>query len=128
MTHGQIERQLRHELHAIVNRLGYMGMVGGSAAMAERAAALAGDLVEDAQIVEAQEVGVLSHERLARRARGLIMALERLKAGTYGTCEACGKLITPARLRALPSATTCVTCQQALEDGRARRLAGVSIP
>ncbi|MGE0816429.1 MAG: TraR/DksA family transcriptional regulator [Vicinamibacterales bacterium] len=37
-------------------------------------------------------------------------ALQRLDAGTYGRCARCGREIAPARLAALPSATTCVAC------------------
>ncbi|MGB7979667.1 MAG: TraR/DksA C4-type zinc finger protein [Candidatus Nanopelagicales bacterium] len=35
-------------------------------------------------------------------------ALERLRAGTYGVCEVCGRAIDPARLEARPTARTCV--------------------
>lgn len=34
-------------------------------------------------------------------------ALERLKAGTYGVCEACGQPIAEARLEAWPAARFC---------------------
>ena len=37
-------------------------------------------------------------------------ALRRMDAGTYGVCARCGRTIGPARLDALPSATTCVAC------------------
>lgn len=37
-------------------------------------------------------------------------ALERLDAGTYGTCEACGRQIPAARLEARPESTNCVDC------------------
>ena len=37
-------------------------------------------------------------------------ALERLAAGTYGTCESCGAPIPQARLDARPESTTCVEC------------------
>jgi DnaK suppressor protein len=37
-------------------------------------------------------------------------ALERLEAGKYGHCDACGGEIPAARLRAKPAATTCVDC------------------
>lgn len=40
-------------------------------------------------------------------------ALDRVLAGTYGTCEACGDRIDPRRLHAVPRATLCLTCQQA---------------
>jgi DnaK suppressor protein len=34
-------------------------------------------------------------------------ALERLEAGTYGVCEACGQPIAEARLEAYPAARFC---------------------
>lgn len=37
-------------------------------------------------------------------------AMARIDAGTYGRCATCGRAIAPARLAALPSATTCVAC------------------
>lgn len=37
-------------------------------------------------------------------------ALERLEAGTWGTCSVCGEAISPKRLAALPEASTCVGC------------------
>ena len=37
-------------------------------------------------------------------------ALAKIRIGNYGTCEICGKLIDPARLKAYPEATTCLDC------------------
>jgi len=37
-------------------------------------------------------------------------ALDRIAAGTFGSCARCGEAILPARLRAEPSARTCVAC------------------
>lgn len=42
-------------------------------------------------------------------------ALDRVEAGTYGTCEACGKPIGQARLKAKPAARFCVEDQARLE-------------
>jgi DnaK suppressor protein len=42
--------------------------------------------------------------------RQLQDALARIDAGTYGLCTNCGKSIAPARLVALPYASTCITC------------------
>ena len=42
-------------------------------------------------------------------------ALARIKAGTYGVCESCGKPIGKARLLAFPRATLCVECKQRQE-------------
>jgi DnaK suppressor protein len=39
-------------------------------------------------------------------------ALDRMEAGTYGTCESCGEPIGKARLQAFPRAVLCVTCKQ----------------
>ena len=36
--------------------------------------------------------------------------LKRIEAGTFGTCQTCGKPIAPERLEALPWATDCVEC------------------
>ena len=36
-------------------------------------------------------------------------ALERVRAGTYGICEVCGRPIAPGRLEARPTARTCVS-------------------
>ena len=37
-------------------------------------------------------------------------ALERIAAGTYGTCESCEQPISRARLETLPQARLCETC------------------
>lgn len=37
-------------------------------------------------------------------------ALDRVDAGTYGTCESCGGPIGGVRLDALPAARTCIAC------------------
>ncbi|MBV8692453.1 MAG: TraR/DksA C4-type zinc finger protein [Actinobacteria bacterium] len=42
-------------------------------------------------------------------------ALRRLDDGTYGTCEACGKVIDEARLEALPAARFCLDDQSKAE-------------
>jgi DnaK suppressor protein len=41
------------------------------------------------------------------------LALERLDAGTYQQCAHCGKAIPLERLRAKPSVSLCLDCQQA---------------
>jgi RNA polymerase-binding protein DksA len=42
-------------------------------------------------------------------------ALDRFADGTYGRCEVCGQPIDPARLKALPHASTCLDCQRRRE-------------
>jgi DnaK suppressor protein len=43
--------------------------------------------------------------------REIATALEKLKEGTYGKCERCGKPIGVKRLEAMPSARLCVACK-----------------
>lgn len=49
-------------------------------------------------------------ERARARVREVDAALARVAAGTYGTCEVCRRPIATARLRARPTARTCVAC------------------
>jgi DnaK suppressor protein len=42
-------------------------------------------------------------------------ALARLEEGEYGTCHDCGAEIPDKRLRALPFAIRCMSCQEAFE-------------
>ncbi len=42
-------------------------------------------------------------------------ALQRIAAGTYGHCERCGVEIDFARLKAMPQAMLCMSCQRQAE-------------
>jgi DnaK suppressor protein len=57
--------------------------------------------------------------RLRDRDRRLIgkiqEALDRLEAGTFGTCTRCGGPISAARLRARPVTDLCIGCKTELE-------------
>lgn len=59
---------------------------------------------EDDQALE--EIGSLAVDEI----RKIKVALRKIDAGTYGTCESCGKKIAPKRLEALAYATTCIDC------------------
>jgi DnaK suppressor protein len=105
------EGQLRRELDSILVRLEAHGRAASIAARSEDAR-LVGDMFADAQVVASRDLGELADERLHRRARVLMNALERVRDGSYGVCEGCGGTIPPARRRALPGVTTCVPCQE----------------
>lgn len=49
-------------------------------------------------------------DRGKRQLEEIDAALERIATGAYGTCLACRKLISIARLRALPATRFCVNC------------------
>lgn len=42
-------------------------------------------------------------------------ALDRVRTGTFGTCEGCGKAIAAARLAAVPYVRKCIRCARAAE-------------
>lgn len=58
---------------------------------------------------ERQQVAALLDAARTQR-DDLDLALARVEAGTYGTCEACGGTIGTERLAALPATATCVAC------------------
>lgn len=68
-----------------------------------------------------QHIEVSTCQRLAERIARLDEALARVREGTYGLCERCGRAIAPRRLAAVPEATACVPCQEVAEK-RARHL------
>jgi RNA polymerase-binding transcription factor DksA len=55
-----------------------------------------------------QLASLLEESRI--QAEELAAAIDRLDAGIYGICEACGRPIAPARLEALPAARRCIDC------------------
>ena len=66
---------------------------------------------------ERSQVGALIRQAELRIAE-IDAAVKRLDAGTYGTCEGCGRPIGRGRLRARPAAPTCIRC--AVASGRRR--------
>lgn len=75
-------------------------------------------------VAEASEPGTDSwlaevHGRMSTLRRDLVdlsgkikNSLLRLKKGTYGKCEKCGKRIEAERLEAMPTATLCIICSK----------------
>ena len=56
-------------------------------------------------------MGQTEHEIL----QGIEDALERIEAGTYGTCDDCGQPIPERRLRAIPYTVVCIACEEERE-------------
>ena len=85
---------------------------------AHRLAPLSADAGERAQETENDEV----LERLGQTTTTLIgqyqHAIDRIDAGQYGTCEACGLPIEQERLEVVPQATECLECARELAPRR----------
>jgi DnaK suppressor protein len=77
-----------------------------------------GDEVDAALETAAGEASSQLAEVESRELMEIENALARIKDGTYGKCEICGKAIAPARLNALPYATCCINCARQEERFR----------
>ena len=113
----EIKKTLEVELNRMVERMRNMG---GRATSVETIGTIGNtiqlaDEVDVGQVNEGREMAFATRSLLAERTNRLAEALERLRDGTYGTCQECAEAIAPARLKAVPEVTTCVRCQDRLE-------------
>ena len=76
-----------------------------------------GDVVDAALDSAQDEISSQLAEVESRELANIEKAIERMRNGTYGICEACESKITLARLNALPYATHCIECQRSAEAG-----------
>ena len=80
------------------------------------------NLEEDGTELASQIFGLNSAADAEDRIRQIDEALRAIDAGTYGYCTICGNMINPLRLRALPSAKTCIRCQSEAEKNNNGRI------
>jgi RNA polymerase-binding protein DksA len=71
---------------------------------------LSTDSEDQATEVENQEALEVIEKTETMEIRQLEAALKRISDGTYGTCVKCGEPIDPRRMKALPTAATCISC------------------
>ena len=64
-----------------------------------------------AQLGNVAVVSALESEAFMQIAQ-IDAALQRLEAGTYGTCVTCGEPISEGRLKVRPAATQCLECAE----------------
>ncbi|MCC6764779.1 MAG: TraR/DksA family transcriptional regulator [Deltaproteobacteria bacterium] len=103
-----IRERLRQELLGLIQRNAKI-----AANLRREQNPLGGDWTENAAVLENDEVlDALDAEGRAR-ATQLRAALDRIAAGTYGTCVRCRGPIHPGRLEAIPEVTTCIDCARA---------------
>ena len=84
----------------------------------EQYAALAGQVHDSgdesvADLLSDVNTAIISHS--IKELREVEAAQERLRQGTYGTCEECGEAIPYARLKAYPAARLCIADQERYE-------------
>ena len=60
--------------------------------------------------IQQQAMALEAERRRQGNLRRIEAALERIAAGTYGECTACGEPIGPKRLDLDPAVPTCIAC------------------
>ena len=70
------------------------------------------DTVEFATKTAEQDVTVAAANLRRRTLKEVENALRRVSRGTYGTCEMCSAEIPANRLKAIPWARFCLTCEE----------------
>ena len=70
------------------------------------------DIAEIASSSSNEILEITVAEEDAKELKQIEDALDRIKAGHYGVCEQCGRMIKKARLKAIPFATLCVSCKE----------------
>ncbi|MCW2829913.1 MAG: transcriptional regulator, TraR/DksA family [Aeromicrobium sp.] len=109
--HDEVRERLEQERVAVVRRL--------TALQGDHAGIVAASVDSNADDEHDPEGATIAFERsqvaaLIKQAQRQLSEIDeatgRVEAGTYGTCERCGRAIPPARLAARPTARTCVTC------------------
>lgn len=68
----------------------------------------ASDLADVADNIESYESNTAILKPLEKQYNDVKLALVKIKGGNYGLCEVCGKEIEKERLKATPSARTCL--------------------
>lgn len=77
------------------------------------------DRLNDNAAVDGEALEQFGHARIeamqgeiTEAIESINLALDKIKQGTYGTCESCAKMIDTDRLAIDPAARLCVSCQQ----------------
>ena len=73
---------------------------------------------ESAEADAQEEMEFALIEMKAETLTKIMLALQRLEQGSYGSCLECGKDIPEARLRALPFAVRCRSCEEGCETAQ----------
>jgi DnaK suppressor protein len=68
------------------------------------------DSEEQATYLENQDALEGIEKSKLQEIRQIREALRRIAEGRYGVCAECGEIINPKRLKALPTATRCISC------------------
>lgn len=110
ISHDVLRQQLEDQRARLLEEIGQFRITGrDNLGYGNHQADDASDAFE-----QAKELSLLQNsERVLAQVEAALLRFER---GVYGVCERCGQQIDPARLKALPYATLCMSCQQRIEQ------------
>ena len=72
------------------------------------------DQLDEIQAASQRALAVCNLDREFDQLRDARAALRRIQEGSFGTCQECEEEIHPKRLAAVPWATFCIRCQEAV--------------
>jgi len=73
------------------------------------------DQLDEIQAASQRALAVCNLDREFNQLRNARAALSRIQEGSFGTCQQCDEDIHPKRLAAVPWATFCIRCQEAVD-------------
>ena len=73
------------------------------------------DQLDEIQAASERALAVCNLDREFNQLRNVRAALRRIQEGTFGTCQQCDEDIHTKRLAAVPWASFCIRCQEALD-------------
>jgi DnaK suppressor protein len=77
------------------------------------------DQMDEIQYATERDLAIRNVDRESNLLRQVKAALRRIYDGSFGTCIDCERVISPKRLAAVPWASRCVQCQDAVDqDGQ----------
>jgi DnaK suppressor protein len=74
------------------------------------------DQLDEIQAASERALAVSNLDREFSQLRNARAALRRIQEGSFGTCLQCDEEINPKRLAAMPWATFCIRCQEAIDN------------
>ncbi len=74
------------------------------------------DEMDQTQGAQQRDLAIGGFDREAKLLHDVRSALDRIEAGTYGTCIDCENEISRKRLKAVPWAAACIVCQEAADS------------
>ena len=74
------------------------------------------DQMDEIQYASERDLAIRNVDRESTLLRQVKATLRRLHDGSFGTCTECESAISPRRLAAVPWASRCIQCQEAVDQ------------